>query len=325
MAKHLRRLAVMTSGGDAPGMNACIRAIVRYGHYHGIEILGVRRGYVGLVNGDLYPLGLRDVGGKLQEGGTFLLSTRLPEFVDVDIQMRAIEKMRRHSVDALIVIGGDGSLTGAYALHTAGFPVIGIPGSIDNDISGTDMAIGIDTALNTILDAIDRLRDTASSHGRAFVIETMGRSCGYLALMAGMTGGAEIVHLPEAELELGDILERVELAWRRGKSHVLIVVAEGATFKAEEIVQFLNREHQEYEVRATILGHVQRGGRPTHFDRFLATRMGVAAVDALMGQDDGVMIALKGTEMIHVPLEQVIGKVKPLPSAYIESMRILAQ
>ncbi|HYW02470.1 MAG TPA: 6-phosphofructokinase [Gammaproteobacteria bacterium] len=321
----VRRLAVMTSGGDAPGMNSCIRAVVRYARHHGIETSGVCWGYEGLMDGKIVPLGARDVGGKLQEGGTLLKSARLPSFREPEVQARGVEILRRHGIDALAVIGGDGSLAGAAALSSHGFATIGIPASIDNDIAGTELAIGVDTALNTILEAIDRLRDTASSHGRVLIVETMGRDCGYLALMSGLTGGAEVIHVPEQRLELEEILAAVERGRARGKTHVLVTVAEGAEHKADAISEYIAARHEGYQPRVTILGHVQRGGRPTHFDRLLATRMGVRAVDTLMGGENGVMVGLQGGAMITVPLPEVVSGNRAATVDDYRLARILAQ
>ncbi|MDY6943956.1 MAG: 6-phosphofructokinase [Pseudomonadota bacterium] len=321
----LRKIAVMTSGGDAPGMNACIRAVVRFAQHHGLETLGVMRGYYGILHKEFVPLGARDVGGKLQEGGTFLKTARLPEFKEDDVQKRAIGVLRDREIDGLIVIGGDGSLSGAAALHRHGFPVVGVPASIDNDIFGTDATIGMDTALNTILEAIDRLRDTASSHGRVLIVETMGRSCGYLALMAGYTGGAEVIHIPEIQLSLEDILNAVEQAWEREKAHVIVTVAEGAEHKVDKIAHYIEQKHRGYECRVTMLGHVQRGGRPTHFDRLLASRMGAKSVEFLRRGEVGTMVGLQGTQLVAVPLQEVLGRTKRAPTHEYDIIRVLAQ
>ncbi len=321
----LRRLAVMTSGGDAPGMNSCIRAVVRYAQYRQVETCGVYWGYEGLVHGEIAPLGARDVGGKLQEGGTLLKSARLPEFRGRAAQDCALGHLNEHAIDGLIVIGGDGSLAGAAALSKRGFPTVGVPASIDNDVAGTDMSIGVDTALNTILEAIDRLRDTASSHGRVLIVETMGRRCGYLALMSGFTGGAEVIHVPERGLTLPDILAAVEQGWARGKTHVIVTVAEGAAHKAQAIAAYIEAHHEGYEPRVTMLGHVQRGGRPTHFDRLLATRMGVRAVELLRLGQRGVMVGLCGSALVTVSLTEVAGKTRPAAVDEYELARILAQ
>jgi 6-phosphofructokinase 1 len=319
-----KTIAILTAGGDAPGMNACIRAIVRTALFYGIKPYGVKRAYAGLVAGDFRELSARDVGGILHTGGTMLQTARLVEFHEERVQLQAIAQLQSFAFDALVVIGGDGSLTGARAIAKHGFPVIGIPASIDNDIYGTDMSIGADTAVNTVLAAIDSLRDTASSHQRTFIVEVMGRNCGYLALMAGITGGAEVIHIPEIELSLEETLARVEDAARRQKTHAIIVVSEGARHKSQEIAAFLQQRHTGFEVRTTILGHVQRGGRPTHFDRFLATRMGVKAVEALRANQRGVMVGLCNKDMTLIALEEIVGKQPVLPREYDEMAKMLA-
>lgn len=322
----IRRLALMTSGGDAPGMNAAIRAVVRTALARDLDVYAIRRAYAGLVAGDIRPFGARDVGGIIQKGGTVLQTARLPEFKDPALQKQALRRLREQDIDALIVIGGDGSLRGALALHQLGFPVIGLPASIDNDIWGTNMAIGVDTAINTILETIDKLRDTASSHQRAFLIETMGRNNGYLALMGGITGGAEIILIPEVQLSLEEVAERVESAYLRGKTHCIIVNAEGSGHKTDEIAHYLKQhEGTGFDVRVTILGHVQRGGRPTGFDRLLATRMGCSAVQRILAGETGVMLGLSGRSIEAVPLEEVVTNKRQANLEYYDLARMLAQ
>jgi 6-phosphofructokinase 1 len=323
--EKIRRVAVMTSGGDSPGMNAAIRAVVRAGVYHGLEVYGIRQAYKGLVNGDIERMETRDVGGIIQRGGTILQTARLPEFKEEKQQRIGVRRLNEHGIDGLIVIGGDGSLTGALALHRHGVKVVGIPGSIDNDIWGTASSIGVDTALNTILESIDRLRDTASSHERVFLVEIMGRSCGYLATVAGVVSGAEMVLIPEQEVSLEELDQVLEAAYMKGHSHGMVLVAEGANLKCHEIEAFLNQHDIGFEVRVTILGHVQRGGRPTAFDRLLATRMGVAAVETLLKGEHGVMVALEGTSMVTRKLEEVIGKQRPINPKHVELARILTR
>lgn len=305
----MKRIAVMTSGGDAPGMNAAIRAVVRTGLSYGMEVYGIRQAYKGLLAGDFEKMSHREVSGILQRGGTILQTARNKEFMEEAGQKRGLRRLNEHEIDALVVIGGDGSLRGAMALCRLGVPVIGIPGSIDNDMYGTDYSIGADTALNTILDAIDRLRDTATSHERAFLIEAMGRNCGYLTLMAGILGGAELVHIPEKPLAVEEIGRQLENAYLRGKNHAIAVVAEGASPKIYEIKEYLDHSSQVgFEVRMVILGHTQRGGSPTAFDRLLATRLGVRAVKLLHEGTSGVMVGLHGNQMGHVPLEDAVSK-----------------
>jgi len=301
----MQRIAVMTSGGDAPGMNPAIRAVVRSANAYGLEVHGIRQAYSGLLAGDFERLTNREVSGILQRGGTILQTARNDEFKSPAGQRRGMRRLNEHGIEGLIVIGGDGSLRGALALHNLGFPVVGIPASIDNDILGTDMSIGVDSALNTILEALDRLRDTASSHERAFLIEVMGRNCGYLALIGSILGGAEITLIPEKDMELSEIASRLEDAYLRGKNHAIAVIAEGAKHKITDIANFLENHSVGFEVRMTILGHIQRGGGPSAYDRLLATRMGVKAVEFMKNGQSGIMVGLQGQEIVAVPIEEV--------------------
>jgi len=307
----MKRIAVMTSGGDAPGMNAAIRAVVRTAMSFDIECFGIRQAYRGLLAGDFEKMEHREVSGILQRGGTILQTAREPAFTETLGQKRGLRRLNEQAIDGLVVIGGDGSLRGAKALCEMGFPVIGIPGTIDNDIYGTDISIGVDTALNTILEAIDRIRDTASSHERAFLIEAMGRNCGYLTMMSGILGGAELVHIPEQPLTVEDIGKALEDAYLRGKNHAIAVVAEGATPRIREIQEYVEQSKDiGFETRMVILGHTQRGGSPTAADRLLATRMGVRAVKMMVDGISGVMVGLNGSEMQAVSLEDVTTKTK---------------
>lgn len=308
----MKRIGVLTSGGDAPGMNACVRAVVRTGIALGVETIGVEKGYSGLCDGDFVPLSSRSVGGIARWGGTILQTARCKEFMTPEGFNRSLNNVITAGIEGLVVIGGDGSLHGAQELHRAGFPVVGVPGSIDNDISGTDMAIGVDTASNTILEAIDKIKDTASAHARAFVIEVMGRRSGYLALSAGIAGGAEMIIVPEHEITVPEILDEMAEARKRGKPHFIIVVAEGARPAATEIRDAVMASGiSGFEARLTVLGHVQRGGSPTAGDRLLATKMGTAAVQALLAGERGVMMGQRGTEIIPVPLDEVLEKNRP--------------
>ncbi len=322
---EIERLAVLTSGGDAPGMNPAIRAVVRTALAHDLEVFGIEGGYDGLIHGAFDRLEARDVGGIMQRGGTMLLTGRSKAFRTEHGQREAIHQLNKHGIDALVVIGGDGSLHGAYALAQQGVHVIGIPASIDNDIWGTNMAIGVDTALNTIMDAVDKLRDTASSHQRAFLIETMGRECGYLAVMAGIIGGAEMVLIPEVDTTLEEVAQSVEDAYKRGKTHAIIIVAEGAKIKTQDLARYLDEADVGFKTRVTILGHIQRGGRPTAFDRLLASRMGVRAVEAAVNGQFGVMVGLQGREIALVPLEQVISRRRTANMEYYAMTRMLAR
>jgi 6-phosphofructokinase 1 len=321
----MKRIAVLTSGGDAPGMNAAIRAVVRTALAKGWEALGVRDGFAGLMDGRLVPLGARDVGGIIQLGGTILRSARCPEFKDDRGQQRALEALAQNRVDALVVIGGNGSQAGAHALHTHGFPVVGIASTIDNDLHGADVTIGVDTALNIALEAIDRLRVTAASHRRAFLVEVMGRDSGYLALMAGMAGGAEVVVIPEVEVPPDEVAAEIRRMSDRGKSHAIIVVAEGARYGAAALAEHLAQAGLGFDLRVTTLGHVQRGGAPGAFDRLLASRLGAAAVDQLAAGATGRLVGLMGADIVTTRLEEVVATPRRLNPALAELARVLAR
>ncbi len=321
----MKRIAVMTSGGDSPGMNAAIRAVVRTGMELGIEVYGIRQGYSGLMNGDYNLLTSVEVSGILQRGGTILQTARNEEFKTAAGQKRALRRLNEKGIEGLVVIGGNGSLTGALRLHEQGLPTVGIPGSIDNDIFGTDMSIGVDTALNTILDAIDRLRDTATSHQRAFLVEVMGRNCGYLAVMGSILGGAEVVITPERDMTMEEVAAALEDAYVRGKTHAIAVVAEGATLKVGQLSEYLSKQNVGFEIRLIILGHVVRGGSPTAFDRLLATRMGVKAVRVINAGESGVMVAQVGREMKTIPISEAISQLRPINESYFEMARFLSR
>jgi 6-phosphofructokinase 1 len=303
----MRRIGVLTSGGDGPGLNPCIRAVTRTALGYGLEVMGIERGYAGLMDGEMVQLDARAVGGIISKGGTFLGTARAPEFETARGQREAVRNLNKHSIEGLVVIGGNGSLTGALALHKHGFPVVGVPATIDNDVPGTGMAIGVDTALNTILGAIDRIKDTASSHQRAFLIEVMGRNCGYLALMGGVAGGAEVVLIPEVETTLEEVAQGLLDAYIRGKAHCIVVVAEGYKPGTQALVDYLNERREElgFEVRVTVLGHIQRGGSPSAYDRLLATRLGAAAVTELYNDHHGQMVGIKDRKVVTTPLEEV--------------------
>jgi len=327
MSCRIRKIAVMTSGGDGPGFNPCIRAIVRMAINYDWEVVGIKWGYVGLINGEMIPLTRRSVGGIISRGGTFLGTARSAEFMTKKGQIEALRNLNEVDVDALVVIGGDGSLRGAIVLQEMGFPAIGLPGTIDNDLYGTDMAIGVDTALNTALQAIDKIKDTASSHQRAFLVEMMGRNSGYLALMAGIAGGVEMACIPEVEFELEDVAREVADAYVRGKTHCIISVAEGARYNANAIAAYLSESKEEtgFSVRVTILGHIQRGGSPTAFDRLLATRLGAAAVETLRQGKSGVMMGLVGNAVKATSLHEVTTRGKKLDPSICELAAILAK
>ncbi|HEX7182771.1 MAG TPA: 6-phosphofructokinase [Thermoanaerobaculia bacterium] len=323
----MKRIAVLTSGGDAPGMNAAVRAVTRAAIGHEWEVLGVRRGFAGLIAGDFRLLQARDVGGIIQLAGTCLGSARCPEFRMDEGREKALGELSRAGIDGLVVIGGNGSQTGANALAEKGFPVVGVASTIDNDLYGSEITIGVDTALNIALEAIDRLKVTASSHKRAFLVEVMGRDCGYLALMAGIAGGAEAVVIPEMEMDPDELAGELRDCYQRGKAHALVVVAEGSKHNAEWLVHHF-KEHRErlgFELRATILGHVQRGGNPGAFDRLLGTRLGAAAVDCLAKGIQGHLIGLLKGQVATTPLEIVVANRKPLDVGLLELARVLAR
>ncbi len=321
----MRRIAVLTSGGDAPGMNAAIRAVVRTGIDKGCEVFGVRHGYVGLINDNVVPLGARDVGGIIQQGGTVLGSSRCPEFKTEDGRLKALRTLQQHDINALIVIGGNGSQTGAYALSQMDYPVVGVASTVDNDLYGSEITIGVDTALNIALEAIDRLKITASSHQRAFLVEVMGHDSGYLALMAGIAGGAEFVVIPEIESDPETIAVRLRADYRKGKAHALVVVAEGASYNAEKLRLYFRKHHERlgFELRVTILGHVQRGGAPYAFDRLLGTRMGAAATEHLARGEHGILVGLIKDEIAATPLAEVVANKKQLDLGLLDLARAL--
>ena len=321
------RVGVLTSGGDAPGMNAAIRAVARTALSRGWTVAGVRNGFAGLISGSFVTLGPRDVAGVLERGGTFLGSARCPEFREEEGRIRALRHLRQDGIEGLVVIGGNGSQTGSHALSQMGFPVVGVASTIDNDLCGSDVTIGVDTALNIALEAIDRLKVTASSHERAFLVEVMGRDCGYLAMMAGIAGGAEAVVVPEVDIEPDAVAADVRAAYERGKAHAIVVVAEGARHDGEALVRYF-REHRGrfgFEPRLTVLGHVQRGGRPGATDRLLATRLGAAAVEHLARGQHGVLVGMIDNRIKATPLGDIIGKTKTIDRDLLDLARTLAQ
>ncbi len=323
----MRRIAVLTSGGDAAGMNAAIRAVTRAGIDRGWEIIGVQHGFAGLIAGEFTPLGARDVGGIIQRGGTILGSARCDEFKTGQGRRDALRSLEFNGIDALVVIGGNGSQTGAHALWKLGFPVVGVASTIDNDLPGSEITIGVDTALNIALEAVDRLKVTASSHHRAFLLETMGRNCGYIALVAGIAGGAEAVVIPEVEIHPERLATVVQDAYDRGKAHAIIVVAEGASYNAARLAEYFaqHRDRLGFELRVTILGHVQRGGAPGAFDRLLATRFGAAAIGRLADGDYGRLVGLVGGTVSSTPLDEIVGQTKELDPNLIDLAQVLAK
>jgi 6-phosphofructokinase 1 len=308
-------------------MNAAIRAIARTAVDKGMEVYGVQRGYAGLMEGDLIPLGRRQVGGIMGRGGTVLGSARSREMAKEEGRGRAVSTLRDWGIDALVVIGGNGSQTGAHALAQMGVNVVGVASTIDNDLAGTEITIGVDTALNIALEAIDRLKTTAASHHRAFLVEVMGRDCGYLALMSGIAGGADLVVIPEEPCSPETVARELQDAYDRGKTHALAVIAEGAQCKAGEIAAYFEKNRQSigFDLRLSTLGHIQRGGAPTAFDRLLATRFGAAAVDALVRGEFGVMVGLRKGEVTTTSLPEVVATKKPLDLRLMELARVLSR
>jgi len=321
----MKKIAVLTSGGDAPGMNAAIRAVTRTAITKGWQVYGVKEGYKGLIEGKFTPLGSRDVAGILQRGGTFLGSARCEEFKTIEGRREAIRSLNGLGIEALVVIGGNGSQTGSLALYQMDYPVVGVASTIDNDLVGSDITIGVDTSLNISLEAIDRLKVTGSSHQRAFLIEVMGRNCGYLALMSAIAGGAEAVVIPEVKTDPEEIAHELSEAYEKGKSHAIIVVAEGAEYNAARLEQYFEKHKERigFALRVTVLGHVQRGGTPSASDRILASRLGAGAVDALEKGVYGVLVGWVGGHVTTTPLAEVVGKTKEIDLDLFELARVL--
>ncbi|MGB0147020.1 MAG: 6-phosphofructokinase [Flavobacteriaceae bacterium] len=305
----MKKIAVLTSGGDAPGMNAAIRAVVRACAFHQLECVGVFRGLQGLIEGDFKEMGPRSVKNIINRGGTILKSARSKEFRTAEGRAKAYEQLKKLGIDALVVIGGDGTFTGANVFMSEyDIPIVGLPGTIDNDINGTDYTIGYDTALNTVVEAIDKIRDTANSHNRLFLIEVMGRDAGDIALNAGIGAGAEEILIPEQNLGKERLVSSLKRSKKSGKSSSIVVVAEGDQSGKNifELADYVRGNLDDYEVKVTVLGHIQRGGTPSCFDRVLASRLGVGAVDALLNNERGVMIGVANNKIVSVPFEDAI-------------------
>lgn len=315
-------IGVLTSGGDAPGMNAAIRAVVRKAIYHGLKVMGIERGFWGLLHKEFKPLSLGSVADIVHRGGTILRTARCEDFKKPEAQAKAVDNLRDAGIEGLVVIGGDGSFRGALALAKRGFSVIGIPATIDNDIVGTDFSIGFDTAVNNVVDAINKIRDTATSHERTFVIEVMGRESGHIALHAGLAGGAESILIPEIPWDLDDVIFKLQRGISRGKLHSIILVAEGAA-SGIEIGEEIRRRTG-LETRITILGHLQRGGTPTALDRMIASRMGAAAIDLLRSGESGKMVGIVEGKVQTTDLVEVVGKKKRIDREMWELAGILA-
>lgn len=323
----MKSIAIVTSGGDAPGMNAAIRSVTRSALDLGLNVFGVRQGWQGVIDDHIRPLAARDVGGIIQVGGTFLGSGRSSEFRDESARSRALRNLSIRGIDGLVVIGGNGTQTGSHEFGKLGFPVVGVASTIDNDLYGTDVTIGCDTAINVTVEAIDHLRTTGSSHNRAFLVETMGRDCGYLAMMAGLAGGAEVISTPEREVPAPEIAERLRAAYDRGKTHAIVIIAEGVKDDSAEILAHFERDKRMigFELRTTVLGHVVRGAPPTAFDRILATRLGADAVSALAEGQFGVLIGYQKSKVTRTPLGEVAGRTKPIDIELLELARVLAK
>ncbi|MFE4704636.1 6-phosphofructokinase [Peribacillus simplex] len=302
----MKRIGVLTSGGDSPGMNAAVRAVVRKAIFHEIEVFGIYHGYQGLINGNIKKLELGSVGDIIHRGGTMLHTARCPEFKTEEGQLKAIEQLNKLGIEGIVIIGGDGSYRGAKALTERGFPCIGVPGTIDNDIPGTDFTIGFDTALNTVIDAIDKIRDTATSHERTYVVEVMGRDAGDIALWAGLAGGAETILCPEYEYDIEDLIGKLNRGHDRGKKHSIIIVAEGVG-SAVDISRKIE-EKAGFETRVTVLGHVQRGGSPSANDRVLASRLGAKAVELLLEGKGGRAVGIEQNQLVDYDIIEALGK-----------------
>ena len=325
MAK-INCIGVLTSGGDAPGMNAAIRAVTRAAIFNGFQVKGIMRGYRGLVYNEIVPFQTQNVSNIIQQGGTILKTARCKEFATPEGRKQAYDNMRAAGIDALVVIGGDGTLTGARVFaEEFDVPVVGLPGTIDNDLYGTDTTIGYDTALNTIMDAVDKIRDTASSHERLFFIEVMGRSNGFLALNGALASGAEAAIIPEMVTTMEQLDELIDHGFRKSKNSSIVLVAESElTGGAMGVAQHVKEKNPQYDTRVTILGHLQRGGSPTAADRIYASRMGRASIDALMEGQRNVMIGIKNDQIVYVPFTKAIRDDKPINPALLDTIKILS-
>ncbi|OFW57309.1 MAG: 6-phosphofructokinase [Candidatus Solincola sediminis] len=312
----MKRIALVTSGGDAPGMNAAINATVRNAFAAGMEAFGVRKGYEGLIENDIVPMTLADVEDVIELGGTLLGTARCKRFEQEGARRQGIKNLKHHGIEGLVVIGGNGSQRGAYGLHQLGFPVVGVASTVDNDLYGSDISIGCDTALNTIIESIDRIRTTAESHRRVFLIEVMGRHFGYLAMMAGLASGAEIVITPEYEMDPPEVLDELRRFHRNGRDYALVIVTDGAKNNVAGIHEYLSRSvaYSEFEMRVTMLGHVQRGGAPSTYDRSLAAQLATGAVELLERDDPGKLVGWKQGTLAYTPYEEVVSKKKELDS-----------
>lgn len=323
---QIKCIGILTSGGDAPGMNAAIRAVTRAAIYNGFEVKGIYRGYKGLITGEISPFKTQNVSNIIQQGGTILKTARCQEFKTPEGRKTAYDTLVKEGIDALVVIGGDGTLTGARIFASEfNFPIVGLPGTIDNDLFGTDTTIGYDTALNTIMEAVDKIRDTATSHERLFFIEVMGRDAGFLALNGAIATGAEAAIIPEISTEVDQLEELIKNGFRKSKNSSIVLVAESPTTGgAMHLAERVQKEYPQYDVRVTILGHIQRGGSPTAHDRILASRMGSAAIDALLEDQRNVMIGIRNNEIEYVPFNKAIKNDKPIDRELLNTLRRLS-
>ncbi|WP_106829759.1 6-phosphofructokinase [Parabacteroides pacaensis] len=322
----IKCIGILTSGGDAPGMNAAIRAVTRAAIYNGIAVKGIYRGYKGLITGEIVPFKTENVSNIIQHGGTILKTARCLEFKTPEGRKVAYDRIVEEGIDALVVIGGDGTLTGARIFaQEYNYPIVGIPGTIDNDLFGTDITIGYDTALNTIMDAVDKIRDTATSHDRLFFVEVMGRDAGFLALNGAIASGAEAAIIPEIAVEKDQLAETIENGFRKSKNSSIVLVAESdITGGAMGVAERVKTEYPQFDVRVTILGHLQRGGSPTAQDRILASRMGAAAIDALLEDQRNVMTGIQNDQIVYVPFSKAIKNDKPINRELLNTLRILS-
>ncbi|MDD2245927.1 MAG: 6-phosphofructokinase [Proteiniphilum sp.] len=324
MDSNIKSLGVLTSGGDAPGMNAAIRAVTRAGIFNDMKVYGIYRGYKGLISDEIVEFKTNSVSNIIQQGGTMLKTARSKEFLTVEGRKIAYENMQKHGIEALVVIGGDGSLTGAGVFaNEYNIPIVGLPGTIDNDLNGTDTTIGYDTALNTIMQSMDKIRDTATSHERLFFVEVMGRNCGFLALNSAIASGAEAAIIPEISIEKDQLGELIEQGFRKSKSSSMVLVTESeVTGGAIRLAERVKKEYPQYDVRVSILGHLQRGGSPSAQDRILASRMGIAAIQALIENQRNVMIGIRENEIVYVPFKRAIKKEREINEEMLEVLRI---
>ncbi|MEP6627856.1 MAG: 6-phosphofructokinase [Ginsengibacter sp.] len=325
MERQVTKIGVLTSGGDAPGMNAAIRAVVRTGIYHKLEMYGIMRGYLGMIDDDIFQMESKSVANIIQRGGTILKTARCKEFFTTEGRKKAYDNLKKHGINGLVIIGGDGSFRGAQIFSNEyDIPCIGLPGTIDKDIAGTDFTIGFDTAVNTAVEAIDKVRDTADAHDRLFIIEVMGRDSGYIALHSGVATGAENILIPEQKTDVEGVINQLMEKHGRKKLVNIIVVAEGEAFGATELAKIITQRIPEQEVRVTTLGHIQRGGAPTCFDRLIASRMGYSAVECLMEKRFNVFIGIVNNKMHYIPLDQAVKKKQKISDDWMKIVKILS-